>query len=35
MKPSHQTLMLAAAFLLGVWLSPKVKTLPVLNKIPG
>jgi hypothetical protein len=33
MKKEH--LLIGAAFLLGVVLAPKVRTLPVLNKLPS
>jgi hypothetical protein len=33
MNKSH--LIIAAAFLAGVVLAPKVRTLPVLNKLPS
>jgi hypothetical protein len=33
MKKEH--LIIAGAFLLGVVLAPKVRTLPVLNKLPS
>jgi len=33
MKKEH--LIIAAAFLAGVVLAPKVRTLPVLNKLPS
>jgi hypothetical protein len=34
-KPSHQTVLYVLVFLAGVYLAPKVKQLPLLNKIPS